>query len=329
VAIRTSAAKEIDALIDDLSSDRAVVRETALARLTVIGSRSVVHLTHLADDENTAVSTRLAALRALEAIGDARAIDVARRGLDSTNKTIGIAAAGVLQRFLAGRRGAEVTDALAAKALDPHAQDAVRLAALVALEDLGASALQPLWPALARDASSSVRAHAASFDRGHNPDVASGNGAAFLDDPEKLRRELSISKTGLSPPQLQDTIEQIRKREESASDAQRGAWTRARGAAHVALAKRGSRIAMYDLRESLEKATTPLPVEFMAALSLSGDATCLESIATAHARAAEHQWWREHLADAFHAIVTREKLTGRHAVMKKVQKRWPQILRSS
>jgi hypothetical protein len=66
----------------------------------------------------------------------------------------------------------------------------------------------------------------------------------------------------------------------------------------------------------------------MAALSLAGDATCLESIAAAHALAggSESDWWREHLADAFHAIVKRERLTRRHAVMKKIQKRWPAIL---
>ena len=66
----------------------------------------------------------------------------------------------------------------------------------------------------------------------------------------------------------------------------------------------------------------------MAALSLIGDATCLESIAAAyaHAPAKPDDWWRGHLVDAFRAIVKREKLTARHAVMKKIQKRWPAIL---
>jgi hypothetical protein len=66
-------------------------------------------------------------------------------------------------------------------------------------------------------------------------------------------------------------------------------------------------------------------VEFMAALSLAGDATCLEAVAAAHAHATD-AWWRDHLADAFHAIVKREGLTGRHAVMRKIQKRWPAIV---
>jgi hypothetical protein len=328
VAIRSSAAREIDALITALASDRIVVREAALARLTVIGARAVVHLTDLAARANAPAAGRVAALRALEAIGDTRAIDVATRTLDDGDRTIAVAAAGLLQRFLAGSRGAIVTDALTAKALERSAQDAVRLAALVALEDLGGAALEPLWNALAADSSRSVRAHIADARRGRHVDVASDDAP---EDPERLRRELSMSGVPATLPELQQLIDRIRAREESESGAQLEAWRRARGAAHVALAKRGSRLALYDLRESLEGSTSPLPVEFMAALSLAGDATCLESIAAAHSHAggAENEWWRDHLSDAFHAIVRREKLTGRHAVMKKIQKRWPQILRTT
>ena len=63
-------------------------------------------------------------------------------------------------------------------------------------------------------------------------------------------------------------------------------------------------------------------------VSLVGDATCLESVAAAYAHApgGGDDWWRDHLADTFRAIVKREKLTPRHAVMKKIQKRWPAIL---
>jgi len=325
---RPSAAGTVAALIADLSSERPVVRETALARLTVIGARAVVHLTTLAEDADAPVASRIAALRALEAIGDARAINAAAHALDAGDKGIGVAAAGLLQRFLKGRRGAEVTDILTAKALDGIAPDAVRLAALVALDDLGPSALQPLWKALARDSSASIRAHVADVRGGRSAEVASDEIASLTDDPEKLRRELSHAPATASLPELHALVERIRTREEAARAPQRDAWTRARGAAHVALARRGSRLGMYDLRESLEKSSAPLPVEFMAALSLVGDATCLESIAAAYAHVpgGNDDWWREHLADTFRAIATREKLTARHAVMKKIQKRWPAIL---
>lgn len=328
MAIRSSSARQIDALVADLSSERPVVRETALARLTVIGARAVVHLTALAADADAPVASRVAALRALEAIGDARAIDAAARALNAGDKGIGVAAAGLLQRFLTGKRGADVTDVLTAKALDRQALDAVRLAALVALDDLGASALEPLWNALANDPSPSVRAHVADARGGRRAEVASEAAGSLRDDPEKLRRELSLNRPSASLPELHALIERIRAREESESGAGRDAWTRARGAAHVALARRGSRLGVYDLRETLERSTAPPPVEFMAALALIGDATCLESIAAAHAHAPAKgdEWWRDHLADSFHAIVKREKLTGRHAVLKKIQKRWPSIL---
>ena len=330
MAIRTSAAREIDALITDLSSDRAVVRETALARLTVIGARAVVHLIDLADRTDAPPAARVAALRALEAIGDTRAIDAAKQALDDTEKTVTVAAAGLLQRFLTCTRGAEVTDVLTAKALERKAPEAVRLAALVALQDLGHAALQPLWKALAGDSSRSIRAYAADAQRGVHREVESDAAREALDDPERLRRALSLNTAPTTLPELQRLIDRIRAREESASGPQRDAWRRARGAAHVALAKQGSRLALYDLRESLERSTAPLPVEFMAALSLAGDATCLDSIAAAHAHAgSDNEWWRNHLADTFRAIVRREKLTGRHAVMKKIRKRWPQILPSS
>src|SRR5215471_4094712 len=94
---------------------------------------------------------------------------------------------------------------------------------------------------------------------------------------------------------------------------------------HVALAKQSSLLGLYDLREALERAIGPLPVEFLAALALIGDASCLEAIAIAHGRTTD-RWWREHLADAFQAIVRREQLTRRHAVLKKIQKRWPAIV---
>jgi HEAT repeat protein len=308
-----------------------VVRETALARLTVIGARAVVHLTALAADADAPVASRVAALRALEAIGDSRAIDAAAAALHAGDKSIGVAAAGILQQFLKSRRGADVTDLLTAKALDRVAPDAVRLAALVALEDLGPSALEPLWKTLARDPSTSVRAHVADAKSGRSAEVASDDGTALVDDPDKLRRELSMNRSGTSLPELRELVERIRTREDAERESRKEAWTRARGAAHVALARRGSRLALYDLRESLERSKAPLPVEFMAALSLIGDTTCVESIAAAyaHAMSSPDDWWRGHLADTFRAIVKREKLTSRHAVMKKIQKRWPAILTAS
>ncbi len=107
----------------------------------------------------------------------------------------------------------------------------------------------------------------------------------------------------------------------------------ARAAAHFALAQGGSRLALYDLRETIETAKQPLAVEFLAAVTEIGDATCLEPIAAAHAKAAaggrtRDDWWPRHLAEAFRAIAARERMTRRHAVVKKIEKRWPGLFES-
>ena len=118
----------------------------------------------------------------------------------------------------------------------------------------------------------------------------------------------------------------MREREGSEPAAARDAWRLTRAAAHIALANRGSRIALYDLRESLETAKGTLPVEFLAALTLVGDASCLEAVAAAFSRARD-AWWRAHLADVFATIVAREKITRRQGALKKIEKRWPGTLR--
>jgi hypothetical protein len=123
---------------------------------------------------------------------------------------------------------------------------------------------------------------------------------------------------------LHQVIERIRIHEGSESGDRRVEWMGARAAAHLALAQRGSRVALYDLRETIESARDRLPVEFFAAVTAIGDASCLEPIASAYARASD-DWSRRHLADAFRAIVDREKMTKRHATAKKIEKRWPGV----
>ena len=104
-------------------------------------------------------------------------------------------------------------------------------------------------------------------------------------------------------------------------------WTRTRatsgcalrGSLHQVLALRGSRLALYDLRESLEGAPARLPASFLAALHVLGDESCLEPLAAAWAAAAMDNTadgvrWRQQLAAAFKAITQREKITKRHAI---------------
>jgi hypothetical protein len=51
-----------------------------------------------------------------------------------------------------------------------------------------------------------------------------------------------------------------------------------RGSVHALLARRRSRVALYDLRESFDAARSPLPLDFLTAIGTLGDGTCLEPL---------------------------------------------------
>ena len=330
MAIRASSARHIDALIGDLGAASAVARETAVARLTLLGARAVERLIAAAESHASA-DARAAAWRALEAIGDSRALEPALAALSSRDldPAIGAAAAGLARIHVRGAHGATAVDRLTSVVLDRTRHETVRLAALRALRELEPSTIAPIVASLANDPNATIQAEAAWSASSAAND--SGDPAALLDqaagghlpdDPATLRQALRLARESVLPPVLLEVIDRVREREGAVAAGARDEWRLARAAAHLALAERGSRLALYDLRESLETARAPLPVEFLAALTLAGDATCLEAIASAHARAKD-TWWRDRLADAFAKIVAREQLTRRHGVMKRIEKRWP------
>jgi len=154
---------------------------------------------------------------------------------------------------------------------------------------------------------------AAERDRGDST-LAIANAAerALGDDPAALRAAIVKAGAQTPPTLLLKIVERVREREGAEPSARRGDWQLARAAAHQALAERGSRIALYDLRESLEHAKSPLPAAFLAPLALIGDVTCLEAISAAHATATD-VWMRERLAQMFYTIVERERVTKKRA----------------
>ena len=107
-------------------------------------------------------------------------------------------------------------------------------------------------------------------------------------------------------------------------DGRRADWRALRGSVHQVLALRGSRVALYDLRETLQSTAAELPPSFLAAVQLVGDASSLEAIAEAYDRSSpENARWRAQLASAFRAVAVRERITRRHALMKRILARWP------
>jgi hypothetical protein len=331
LAIRASSSKQIDALIADLGGGSAVARETAVARLTLLGARAVERLIAVTTSAGGA-DARAAAWHALEGIGDARALEPALAALAAPDvePAVGAAAAGVARAHLRGARGAAAVDRLAEVLLDRARAETLRLAALRALRELDPASIAPILASLATDPNRTIRTEAGLSGRAapvasHDltAEIARAASGTLPDDPAALRHALNLAGAAVPLGALQKVVDRVREREGSEPAAARDQWRLTRAAAHVCLAHRGSRLALYDLRESLETATKgPLPVEFLAAIALIGDASCVEAIAAAHARAKD-AWWREQLARVFREVVTRERLTKRHAALRRIEKRWP------
>jgi HEAT repeat protein len=332
VAIKASSSRQIDALVTDLASADAIKREAAIARLTVLGARAVERVAALAVSVTAAGLARSAAFRTLEGTADPRALEPALRSLADADPGVAVAAIAVVRLFVRSARAVAAVDRLTAVTLDRRRPEPVRLAALRALRDLEAATIAPLLKSLSADPSQAIRAAAAATpaqrltERDPLDALAQAANEGLPDDPDAIRLAI-VQAGGTAPlPQLLKIVERVRDREGSSTSGRRGDnWAPVRASAHVALAERGSRLGVYDLRESLERSRAPLPVEFLTALSLAGDASCLEAIARAHADARD-AWWRDHLAQAFQAIVARERLTKRHAALRRVEQRWPGAL---
>ena len=309
------------------------MRESAVARLRVVGARAVGRLVQLVDaaDLQPAVA-RGAALRALEAIGAPQSLDAASRALNDPNAEVAVAAAGVLRELFRGPHSARAVEALTRVAVDRRRPDAIRLGAIDALSALEASSLKPLIDLLLDDPSEAVRI---AVREGPTPSGGSLDAVeriratahgAHLDKPASLQKAIVQAGDLVPLTILRELIERIREHETTEPASRRAEWIVVRAAAHSVLAHRNSRIALYDVRETLQASSGPLPVEFLNVVRMLGDVSCLEAIAAAHGRVRQENWWRDQLAGAFHAIVARERITRRHPVMKKIEQRWKGVL---
>ncbi|HEY2432130.1 MAG TPA: HEAT repeat domain-containing protein [Vicinamibacterales bacterium] len=326
--IQRSAGDEIRSLLEALAGSNDTRRESAVARLAVIGPRAVEHL--LQGFAAAAPQTRAGILRALEAIGDPRALRTAAAGLQDPSTAVQAAAIGALRALVAGDRAStarEAFDELVGVALNRERGVDVRIAAWEAIRDSAQDADAAVRAALATDPNPALRAAvdgpAAPAPLDVWSDAIDGRLPPLAD---ALRLAFAEHRGTAGLTQLQRLVDLVRAREREETDAEsREQWRAVRGALHLALAGRGSRLALYDLRDSL---FTPerLPVAFLAALEDVGDATCLDALAAAYESSSPSgdAWWREHLGSAFRAIVGREGLTRRHAVIKRVLARWPE-----
>jgi hypothetical protein len=304
----------------------------------VIGARAVDRLlAELGTPAPNADATRQQAgiLQALERIGDARAVDAALVLLDGGPVALHHPAIAILRTHVQARRSAVATrvlERLTSLVLDPRRPAPLRLAALEAVQDLPAALIAPLLERLRADQDPVIRRHAGAAPETlpaspAGTDAVGPDGESLLDtlptDPAVVHERVVAAGADVPLLVLHRLVVAVRAREEEcARDEERRRWTLVRAAAHQALGARGSRVALYDLRETVVSAKTPLPIGMLAALVAVGDATCLEPIADAYARI-DDGWHRDRLAEALRAIVKRERLSRRHAAVRKVAARLP------
>lgn len=312
MVIKSSSAREVDRLVSQLRDGSPGQREAAIARLRVIGARAIDRLIALIRSDAPA-SVHAAALKAIEGVDDTRAREIALESLGAGTPAVAAAAVAVLRPWLAS--DAAVLDSVTAVALDTAKKSSVRLAALDALSELPRATIQPVLQQVRGD-DPSLAAQAA----GETP-------TATLDHPAGVRAWLSVRGAAAALSEIHDAIVQIRERErDEPSAARRQEWQVTRAAAHQVLATRDSRVALYDLRDTFDGAQGPLPLDFLAAITRLGDAACVESLARAWAASKMEPWWRDRLVRAARTVVSREGLTARHRVVRRVRARHPGFL---
>jgi len=327
--IRPSTAADVSRLLAELASDDLLRRETAVARLTVIGSRAVAGLLAMAGNHRSPLEARVAALGALEALADPRATTTCLALIDAVSDELSAAAIGVLSAIArsSGPRATAAFDRLAALALDRTARVDRRLAALTALDGFPERLLKPLHEALARDPASGLVARVVRRQSGVLVPLAELVEGQLPADPALVSAIVREDATETSTSVLRKLIDLIRRRERRAPEALQSQWLAVRGLVHQSLAHRNSRIALDDLREAIEQTATmpgPLPVGFLAAASALGDPSFLTPIAAAWVSSAgDDRWWRAHLAETFQAIARREGIPRAHSVIKRILSRWP------
>ena len=292
---------DIDRLIADLQSSESIRRDAAVARLRILGSRALPRLIDLVASHESAV-VRALALDAIEGIDDVRVIDVAYDALRDGDIEVVIAALGVLRRWVAEETGTRLLDAITAITVDRNRDARVRVAALAALSELPEHLVRPIR------------------DQAPPPESAGPS----LDDPVQVREWIQAYGAGATLNTLHELVTRTREREHAESSSRlRSEWLQARGRAHQALAKRDSVVALYDLRETFEGATSALPQSFLSTATAIGDASCLEPLARTWAASGKDLDWKHQLSMTATAIMRREKLTGRSAVVKKLRANFP------
>ena len=259
MVIKASAASEIRQLIAALGAEDDVRREAAIARLAVLGPRAVDRLIAAYEPADRETQDRDPAGAGIGRRSPRWCLSPGWRCRRAG--TSGVAAASALRALLDsphGSAGTEALDLLVATALDPAAERRVRLAAFEALQDMPPGVRARVAEALQADPDPGLKARAVDLPRDAAAAEAVWQDALegrLPDAPGVLREAAQPRAQSAALSALQKLIDAIRAREGSVrAQAKRTEWQGVRGALHQALALRGSRVAVYDLRETIEGA---------------------------------------------------------------------------
>ena len=289
-------------------------REAAIARLTILGTRVVPQL--IAEFSRTDDRDRqVAVLRVLEATADERTLPLAETAV-AAGGDVAVAAIAVLRELLTRTvRSADVKalDLLLSSARDATRDRRLRAAAREALD----AAPQDVREALGALGTSEDQAEALWQD---------ALGDHLPDDARQLRDAIGTHAEKAPLADLRRLIERMVERERAQTKASAiTEWRAARGALHQALALRGSRVALYDLREAFAQASGALPSSFLGAVTLIGDESCVEPLASAYANAGADARWQLQVAQAFREVVKRERITKRHSALRRALGKAPAL----
>ncbi len=325
---RRPSPRDLERLIADLAAEDAVKRETAVTRLSLVGIPAVEPLI-AAVSRRTPATARVAALQALELIGGDHVLESAVSCLQDDDPTVALAALDIMGRLVRSDEEARSLDQITTIALDATRGERLRIQALQVLAELPRKIVEPIWHRLKDDPNPAVRAYVSNVPA-VLPRLADLATFSSISSPAAARELISAQAASAPLPVLHRLMDHLRAAEHAESGgARRTEWTIARGALHQALAARGSRVALYDLRETIETADGPLPGVFLAAVSAIGDPSCLDGLAAAYARSTEQGredegWWREQVRETFGEIVRRKRLSARHPAIRKIVARWPE-----
>jgi hypothetical protein len=287
----------------------AVVRTQLLARKAAASTAALESLTSLVLDPARHEAVRVAALEALHDLPLPVVEPLLERLASDANHMVRQRAGHGPAVPAAGTEAQVPASAGAARAGATPRKTGARATSASA----SAAASPPLAPAGAVGAAGAAAIGTSAPWSLHDTD------AGLPSDPDLVREALAREGADAPLSLLHRLVVGLAARERTEADARaRGAWRAVRGVAHQALGERGSRVALYDLRESLERDSDALPLGMLAALERIGDQSCLEPMASAFTRTAD-EWQRERLREAAAAIIRRERLTRRSAIVKRME----------